>query len=101
MALGNTDMLQAIGTSMQGHPMTKGSKEPRWHQLTHLKEDVDSHEFEDPNNASNFSDAEHDEINKKRKVMQFQVDMMNKQNIPMWMIRSMISEQQSNLENAG
>ena len=37
MALGNTDMLQAIGTSMQGHPMNKGSKEPRWHQLTHLK----------------------------------------------------------------
>jgi len=76
------------------------SNEPRWHQITHMHEDVDSWNEEHPSDASNFSDAEHNEINRKRRKMHMQVGMMNKANIPTWMIERSLATLQQNEENA-
>jgi len=76
------------------------SSEPRWHQMAHMHEDVDSWNEESPSDASNFSDAEHDEINNKRRKMHAQIGMMNKANIPTWMIERSLATLQQNEENA-
>lgn len=98
---GQPNFISGVGAAISGKGLKPRGGEPRWHQLTHLKEDADSHEFEDPNNASNFSDADHSEVNRKRLKTQMKIAMMDKANIPVWMIEKSISEQESNLENAG
>ena len=88
--------ITGIGVNFGG-----GSSEARWHQITHLRDDVDSHNFEDPSNTSNFSDANHEEMNKKRLKNQMKISMMDRANVPVWMIEKAISEQEINQENAG
>jgi len=96
----------AIGATMgaraiSGGSMRGSSNEPRWHQITHLHDDVDEHSFEDSGDKSNFSNAAHDEMNNKRRKMHSKIAMMDSSNIPTWMIEKTIQTNAQNEENAG
>tara|TARA_R110002167_G_scaffold20721_2_gene75673 strand:- start:624 stop:941 length:318 start_codon:yes stop_codon:yes gene_type:complete len=86
------------GGALGGNQSTQN---PRWHQLSHLGEDVESHEFEESSNSSNFSDANHGEINKKRAKAQNMIAFMGRGNFPVSVIQKRVNEIMINQENAG
>ena len=81
--------------------VSQSTQNPRWHQLVHLGEDVESHKFEESSNSSNFSDANHNEINKKRAKAQTMIAFMGRGNFPVNMIERHVNEMMTNQENAG